>query len=245
MPYHFRKGTDTVYKGNEKIGTTGHSKEAHRKYMAALHIHSKDKKNENMEFDNQIGDIYAVAKPWDGCQVGKMVHKVDPMMGVQNMEPQQVHGFYPDQDAAIQVAEGLYADHMKAAEMLEEKKGKVGEKIKKAIDQLEKKRKEHIDMAKEDPKSAATHKDHIAKLAEKIDDLMVKLEKIEKAKKEIKKDEDKKHLKENKKKDSYSIGDRTTPTGKIYFIYNNDTGTQSGSYKTKEEAKKALDKKEK
>lgn len=196
MPFKYKKenGKYVVYKkSGEKVGTTGGTKEELKKYLAALNVHSqeKDKKNENMEFDNQIGDIYAVARPYNGCQVGKMVHKVDPMVGIQNLEPQQVHGFYPDEDSAMGVAQGLYEDHMKAAEMLEEKKGKVGDKIKKAIDQLEKKRKEHINMAKEDPKSAAQHKERIAHLATKIDDLMTKLEKIEKSKKEIKKDEDK------------------------------------------------------
>lgn len=206
MPYttSTSDGKVTVSKkvgGHTKV--VGHTTPAKKdKYLAALHIHSKDKdkKNENMEFDNQIGDIYAVSRPHDGCEVGKMVHKVDPMVGIQNLEPQQVHGFYPDEDSAMGVAQGLYEDHIKAAQMLEEKKGKVGDKIKKAIDQLEKKRKEHIDMAKEDPKSAAQHKEHIAHLATKIDDLMTKLEKIEKSKKEIKKDEDKKKktLKESK-----------------------------------------------
>jgi hypothetical protein len=149
-------------------------------------------KDEGMQYDNQIGDIYAVAMPYDGCQATDMVHKVDPMVGVQNLEPQQVHGFYPQEDMAMSVAEGLHGDHMKTAEMLEEKKGKVGDKLKKVIDQLEKKRKEHVDMAKEDPKNASKHKEGIAKIAGQIDDLMTKMEKIEKSKKQIAKAEDKK-----------------------------------------------------
>ena len=38
-------------------------------------------------------------------------------------------------------------------------------------------------MAKEDPKNASQHKDKIAMLATKIDDLMSKLEKVERSKK--------------------------------------------------------------
>ena len=42
-------------------------------------------------------------------------------------------------------------------------------------------------MAKEDPKNASQHKNHVAQLATKIDDLITKLEAIEKSKKQIKK----------------------------------------------------------
>jgi hypothetical protein len=149
-------------------------------------------KNEAMKCENQIGDIYAVARPYDGCNSADMIHKVDPMVGVQNIEPQQVYGFYPQEDTAMKIAEKLYQEHMQGLKMLEEKKGKVGDKLKSAIDKLEKKRKEHVDMVKEDPKNASTHKEHIAKLATQIDDLMTKMEKIEKSKKEIKDDKDKK-----------------------------------------------------
>lgn len=207
MPYttSTSDGKVTVFK---KIGkrkeVVGHTTPQKKKgYLAALHIHSKDKdmKKENFEFDNQIGDVYAVTKPWDGCQTSAMVHKVDPMMGIQNIEPQQVYGLYPDEDSAMTIAERLYGDHMKTAQMLEEKKGKVGEKLKKAIDKLEKKRKEHVNMVKEDPKNASKHKEEIANIASQIDDLMVKLERVEKSKKEEEKEE-KEDLKEAVKTNS-------------------------------------------
>jgi len=152
-------------------------------------------KKEGAGYDNQIGDIYAVQKPvTHDCAHTDLIQKVDPMTGIASMgmQPDAIYGLYPDEITATQIAEKIYKEFVDAAEMLEEKKGKVGEKVKKTIDQLEKKRKEHVDMVKEDPKNAAKHKEHIAKLAQKIDDLMVKLEKIEKAKKEIKKDEDEK-----------------------------------------------------
>jgi hypothetical protein len=137
----------------------------------------------------------------------------------------------------------LYEAYCKQEEILEEKKAKVGDKLKKTIDHLEKKRKEHLDMAKEDPKNASKHKEHIAKIATHIDDLMSKMERIEKSKKNVEKKEDKESVKENKKS-TYTIGDKIVGSNKVYFIYNNDTGTQSGSYKTKEDAQKVLDKKD-
>lgn len=254
MPYtsSTSDGKVTVYKkiGKKKkvVGhTTPGKKDA---YLAALHIHSKDKdkKNENMQFDNQIGDIYAVARPYDGCQVGKMVHKVDPMVGIQNLEPQQVHGFYPDEDSAMGVAQGLYEDHVKKMQMLEKRKDEVIKKIKETIDELEAKRTESVNMIKENPKDSAKHKDTIARLATKIDDLMTKLEKIEKSKKEIEKDEDKKKdLKEAKENLDWAIGHKIMGSKKYYFLYDkkNEKEEEGKYYKTEKEAKDALDKKKK
>ena len=243
MPYtsSTSDGKVTVYKkiGKKKkvVGhTTPGKKDA---YLAALHINSKDKdkKNENMEFDNQIGDIYAVARPHDGCEVGTMVHKVDPMFGIQNLEPQQVHGFYPDEDSAMGVAQGLYEDQMKKMQMLEKRKDEVIKKIKETIDALEAKRTESVNMIKENPKDSAKHKDSIARLATKIDDLMTKLEKIEKSKKEIKKDEDKKKdLKEEKK---YTLGvDKARVKSQQYFV--SDSEGKRKYFAKKEDAEKYI-----
>jgi membrane-associated HD superfamily phosphohydrolase len=85
-------------------------------------------------------------------------------------------------------------------EALEEKKGAVTGKISSAIDSLEKKRKEHVDMAKADPKNASQHKDKIAMIATKIDDLMSKLEKVERSKKAKEEKKDKETIKENEDK---------------------------------------------
>jgi valyl-tRNA synthetase len=155
----------------------------------------KKVKKENL--DGAIETLYMVQKPYAGCELTSLVKPIDPLVGLEGSEivADQVHGVYPDQDQADVVANELYEAYCAKEDMLEEKKGQVGEKIKKAIDQLEKKHKEHINLAKEDPKNASKHKEHIAKIAHQIDDLMTKLEKIEKSKKEIKKDE-KKSLKE-------------------------------------------------
>jgi len=150
----------------------------------------KVKKEEGL----QIPEMYVVRKPNTTMKEGDLVMKINPLEGIQplNIGMDDVHSVAVDSTQAQEIAAEAYRKCMDEAFQLEEKKGKVGDKLKKAIDHLEKKRKEHLDMAKEDPKSAAKHKEHIAKLAQQIDDLMTKMEKIEKSKKEIKKDEDKK-----------------------------------------------------
>lgn len=161
----------------------------------------KKVKKENL--DGAISTLYIVKKPYAGCQLTSLVEPIDPLLGIgagHEIVPDQVHGVYADQDQADVVANELYETYCQQESMLEEKKGKVGDKIKKTIDQLEKKHKEHINLATQDPKNASKHKEHIAKIAHQIDDLMTKLEKIEKSKKEIKKDDKKKDLNESAEK---------------------------------------------
>ena len=137
-------------------------------------------KKENV--DGAIDTLYMVKKPFDGCNASSLVAPLDPLQGAQD-QADQVHGVFPDQDRAMAIAETLYEEYCTKMEALEEKKGAVTGKISSAIDSLEKKRKEHVDMAKADPKNASQHKDKIAMLATKIDDLMSKLEKVERSKK--------------------------------------------------------------
>jgi hypothetical protein len=73
---------------------------------------------------------------------------------------------------------------------LEEKKGTVANKLTTSISKLEKKRKEHMDMAKSDPKTAAEHKKHVSEISSKIEELMDKLSMVEKSKKPIEEKED-------------------------------------------------------
>jgi methyl-accepting chemotaxis protein len=123
-----------------------------------------------------------------------MVLEINPLMGIQEkgIGMHDVYSVHDDETEARRIAVEAYKAYCDEALQLEEKKGKVGDKLKKVIDQLEKKRKEHVDMAKEDPKNASKHKEGIAKIAGQIDDLMTKMEKIEKSKKQIAKAEDKK-----------------------------------------------------
>ena len=137
-------------------------------------------KKENV--DGAIDTLYMVKKPFDGCNAKSLVMPIDPIQGAPD-QADQVHGVFPDQDQAMTIAEKLYEEYCSRMEALEEKKGAVTGKISSAIDALEKKRKEHVDMAKEDPKNVSQHKDKIAMLATKIDDMMSKLEKVERSKK--------------------------------------------------------------
>lgn len=207
MPYTTSKsdGKVTVSKkvgGHSKV--VGHTTPGKKNdYLAALHIHSKDK-NESadvgQEFDNQVGDYYAVQRPYDGCEPNKLVHKVDPLQGVQGIgvEPVQIYGAYLEEKMAMTMAEKLHKEFVDAAIMLEKKKEAVVGKIKSAIDELEAQRSESVGMIKENPKESSAHKQKIAHLATKIDDLMTKLEKIEKSKKAIENKEDKKQDKKKK-----------------------------------------------
>ena len=147
----------------------------------------KKVKKENMG----VASMYVVRKPMDGMTAENLVLELNPLEGLQplNIMQDDVMSVHHDETEAQRIAAEAYDKYCNEVQALEEKKGKVGDKIKKTIDHLEKKRKEHIDMAKEDPKSAAKHKESIAKLATQIDDLMSKMEKIEKSKKNVEKKE--------------------------------------------------------
>jgi chromosome segregation ATPase len=99
---------------------------------------------------------------------------------------------------AMTMAEKLCKEFVDAGIMLEKKKETVVSKIKSAIDELEAQRGACVGMIKENPKESGAQKEKIAHLATRIDDLMTKLEKIEKSKKEIENKEDKKQDKKKK-----------------------------------------------
>ena len=152
------------------------------------------KKVKKEEMTLEVPKMYMVRKPMEGLTVDKMVYEINPLEGIQplNIEMNDVHTVHATAEDAQEIAAEAYQKYCDEAIALEEKKDATSGKIKKAIDQLEKKHKEHLTLAKDDPKSASKHKEHIAKIATQIDDLMTKLERIEKSKKEIKKAEDKK-----------------------------------------------------
>ena len=145
--------------------------------------------------------MFVVVKPSDNMDASGMVMELNPLLGVQplNIDMADVHTVAADETQAREIAAEAYGKYCSEVQALEEKKGKVGDKLKKTIDHLEKKRKEHIDMAKEDPKSSSEHKEHIAKLATQIDDLMSKMEKIERSKKNVEKKEEKKDVEKKDK----------------------------------------------
>jgi hypothetical protein len=205
MPYISNKKTKCVYKKvkkkkdgkiitvrGEKVGCTKGNLED---YLTALRMHAESKNLKKMDIqqpiDGAISTLYLVKKPYSGCTLTSLVEPIDPLVGIgqgHEIVPDQVHAFFADEDIATKAAEDLYEDHKQKATMLETKKDTVSKKIKTALDKLEKERREHMKQAKENPKDATNHRDQIAKLTEKIDDLMTKLEKIAKSKKEIEDD---------------------------------------------------------
>jgi hypothetical protein len=197
MPYSVDRKNKCVYKKKldgsrgEKVGCT---KGNLNDYVAALQIHAEMKTNkkktlkesENPIIPGAIDQLYMVKKPFAGCELTSLVKPIDPLMGIgagHEVVRDKVHAVYADQDLANDVANDLFEEFLKKEQALEEKKDGVSDKLKKAIDTLEKKRKEHMDMAKEDPKNASKHREHIATIMDKIDGFMNKLEKIEKSKK--------------------------------------------------------------
>ena len=163
-------------------------------------MHTKKDKKVKKE-DYNPTKMYVVVKPSDNMDASGMVMELNPLLGVQhlNIDMADVHTVATDETQAREIAAEAYDKYCSEVQALEEKKGKVGDKLKKTIDHLEKKRKEHIDMAKEDPKSSSQHKEHIAKLATQIDDLMSKMEKIERSKKNVEKKEEKKDVEKKDK----------------------------------------------
>jgi len=150
-------------------------------------------KKKKPKYENNIGEIHAVLHPHDGCTVAGMVKEIDPLkvLAPHSIMAEEVHSLHPSREHAIKQAHKLHQVHLKKLEEIEKKKDHVAKKITQTIDALEKKRKGHVDLAKEDPKNARSHKEHIAHLAHQIDDLMDKLQKVERSKK---------HKKEEKKK---------------------------------------------
>ena len=141
--------------------------------------------------DYNPSKMYVVVKPTDNMDVSGMIMELNPLDGIQplNISQEDVITTTHDEKDAQRIAAEAYENYCKESEMLEEKKGKVGNKIKTTIDQLEKKRKNHIDLAKEDPKNASAHKQKISEISAKIEDLMDKMEKIEKSKKNVEKED--------------------------------------------------------
>jgi hypothetical protein len=118
------------------------------------------------------------------------VEEYDPITfakdwGMSQFEFSDIIGMFLDEKAAQLAHDNFLRERQIAEQNLEEKKSTAVEKIKKAIDKLEKKRKQHIDAMKENPKNASQHRQHIAELAGKIDDLVTKMERVENAKKPV------------------------------------------------------------
>lgn len=162
---------------------------------------SKPKKKVKKEgIEGAVDTVYAVQKPYSGCQLTSLVQPIDPLVGLGGSEivPDNVHAVYPDQETAQNVAQRMYEEFQSEQRALEEKKIEVMEKIKKTMNVLERQRKESVKMIQENPKEAQSHKEKVANIATKMDHLVTQLQRIEASKKELEGDKEKK--KEDKKK---------------------------------------------
>ena len=175
----FEKSKAPQFKGKSK------EKRAEMGVAAALHAKNPSGSKKKQTYENNIGEIHAVLHPHEGCTVAGMIKEINPLKGLapHSIMAEEVHSLHPSREHAIRTAKKLHGEHLKKLEEVEKKKDHVAKKITHTIDTLEKKRKGHVDLAKEDPKNARSHKEHIAHLAHQIDDLMDKLEKVERSKK--------------------------------------------------------------
>jgi len=148
MPYKTRtsNGKVTVSKasgGHQKV--VGHTTPQKKKaYLAALHIHSKDKdktKKENLE--GAVTEMYAIKNPYSGCQAKELVIPFDPVSGISqdSTAPEDIRGVYYDRQMADTIAEKLYEDHIQYEIMLEKKKKQVIKELVNKIKKLEEERK--------------------------------------------------------------------------------------------------------
>lgn len=183
-----------IKKGKVKAEPGTPSAEMAKMSKKELKKFTHTKKNEGA-----LEQVYAVQKPYSGCQLTSLVHPIDPLVGLggSNVVPDQVHSVYPTKDMADQAAGTIYEEYQKSVRALEEKKALVVDKIKKGITKLETARKKRLDLIKENPKGADEHRDEIAKIANQIDDLVGKLKKIEDSKKELEKKEEEEDKKED------------------------------------------------
>jgi hypothetical protein len=185
-----KKGAKPISKKVADISKSMSTKELEK--YAGTKRKGLPKKVKKEGIGESVTEMYAVQQPYSGCQPQDLVTPFNPIHGVPHnvMSPDVVHSVHPDMETATAIAEALCQEMIQYEGMLEEKKGSAVEKIKKALQKLEKQRKEHVDAVKENPKSASEHKEKIAHLTSKIDDLMTKMEKVEKSKKEPKKEEE-------------------------------------------------------
>ena len=160
------------------------SKSDLEKYAGTKHKGLPKTKKENK--DGSLSEIYGVQKPYSGCDMTSLVIPIDPYQGLSQGQivPDAMHGVYADRETADRMAEQLFQEYTQYEQKLEEKKGGVVKKIQTAINKLEKQRKEAMASVMASPKDTSAHKERIAQLTTKIDDLVSKMERLSKSQKE-------------------------------------------------------------
>lgn len=207
MPYTHKKEGDkyVVYKKGKKVGETAGTKTALNKYLAALHIADKPKKEsikenmldqhmsqEGMMHDNwdhpgcedKIGKIFVVLKPGPESMPQDIMHQTHAF-GMGQFEPQSVHGVYTDKDEAGLVAEAACTELRKHLEEVEKKKDTVIGKIDKHIARLQKEINAHMKEATEIPEMSEKHHELAERKMGMIRNLREKHKMVKAAKKQL------------------------------------------------------------
>jgi DNA repair exonuclease SbcCD ATPase subunit len=222
MPYSIDQKNKCVYKKKadgtrgQKVGCT---KGDLQDYISALKVNVDEKKkvlneikqvlkeNENIQeapvqLANNI-EFYVVEKSKDPMDDPmNLSFKTDPI-GFANqvrggLLPEDIHGFYLDENEAMNAAHDLVQAVYETARGLEEKKGKVTEKIHKKIAHIQKEVNAHLKAAKSDPVNAENYEAQVEALLSQIKELRAKHSIIEKSKKPLQEKEvEKKKLNED------------------------------------------------
>ena len=200
MPYTHKKVGDkyVVYKAGKKVGSTAGTKTALDKYLAALHIADKKSPKKKTLKESVKGthpvdtlEFWVVTKPQTHEDtLDNILMPCDPFqfadMCRSGLAPDQVHGFYTEEDEAQAQAQKLLTDKYSIAKALEEKKEEVSGKLQKTIDKLQKKAEEHMKMVKKEPEQADHHHDEAEKIMARIKELRGKHKMVESSKKQLK-----------------------------------------------------------
>lgn len=203
MPYtHKKVGSKyAVYKAGKKVGETKGTKQALNKYLAALHIADKKETkkevkalNENMnevtsKFESEL-EFYVVEHPESPTENPQMlVHKSDPFMFARQviggLRPEQVYGFYLDENDAINAAHDLVDAVYESAKNLETKKDTVIEKLNKHINKLQKEINMHMKSASDNPQEADQHHTMAERKMAMIKEMRNKHKMVEAAKQQL------------------------------------------------------------
>lgn len=173
-----KKGAKPISKKVADISKSMSTKEL-EKYAGTKHK-GLPKKVKKEGVDEGVTEMYAVQRPYSGCQPQDLVAPFDPIHGVPHdtMTPDVVHSVHPDMETATAIAEALHQEMIQYEGMLEEKKGSVVKKLQTALQKLEKQRKEAMSRIMKVPGQASHHKEKIAHLTTQIDNLVSKLEKV-------------------------------------------------------------------
>lgn len=130
--------------------------------------------------EDNVGQIFVVLKPSPGSSPEDLMHATHAF-GMHQFDPTQVHGIYPDEKQAQQIAEAACSAMEERLQSIEEKKQEVTNKIEETIKKLQK----EVNRCMEEGLD-----ERAQRVIQKIADLRGKHGMVEASKKEIKKEEE-------------------------------------------------------